>query len=124
MAGPVVVAGGGITVGDLRGHDLLEVGLGEVAPFRLSGAETGYGARDVCAADAMSGFGRGGDGAGVVDRGQGRAERGDRHGVPGSQGLAQGQLQALAEAIVFHTGHRTGREADRVTRVRTYGVGR
>lgn len=50
VAGLVVVAGRGLTFGYFRAHDLLDVGLGERAPFGLPGAEAGCGSGDIRAA--------------------------------------------------------------------------
>ena len=46
-----------------------------------------------------------GNRAGVVDRGQGRAQRRGRDRVPRLQRLTQGQVQALAGFAVGHIGH-------------------
>jgi hypothetical protein len=82
MAGLVVVARRGLTFGDLRSHDLFCFGLGQPAPFRLAGAETGHGPGEMRAAGTGGGHGCGGNSAGVVDGGQGRAQRRGRDRVP------------------------------------------
>jgi len=69
MASLVVIAGRGLAFGDFGPHDLLGFGLGEATPFRLPGAETGHGTGEMRAAGASGRRGRGGYGAGVVDRG-------------------------------------------------------
>jgi hypothetical protein len=71
----VIIAGRGLTFGDFRSHDLFGFGLGEAAPFCLPGAETSYGTGEMRAAGTSGRRRPGGDGAGVVDRGQGRAQR-------------------------------------------------
>lgn len=66
----VIVACSSLAFGDFRSHDLLDFGLGEPAPVRLPGAETGYGTCDMGTASTCGGRrGPNGNSTGVVDRG-------------------------------------------------------
>lgn len=60
-ARPVIAVRGGLTLGDLGPDDLLDVGLGEGAALRLTGAQACRGPREVRTAGA-----RGGGGAGAA----------------------------------------------------------
>ena len=68
-------------------------------------ALAGDGPRDVRAAVASGRRGCRGNGTGVVDRGEGRAQGRGRDRVPRLQRRTQGQVQALAGFAVGHIGH-------------------
>ncbi len=68
---PLIVMRRGVTFGDLRPHDPLGFGLTEAAPLSLARAKARGSARDMRAAGAC-GRGPGGNGLGVVDRGERR----------------------------------------------------
>ena len=103
VASFLVLPGRDQAVGDLGPDDLLGFGGIQPAPFRLSGTQAGRGAGDMDAAGTGAGRWSGRDGAGVVEGGQGRAQRRGGVRVPCLQGLPQGQLQALSSGAVIHT---------------------
>ena len=120
VAHPLVVTRRGVTSGDLRAHDPLGFGLTQAAPPSLSRAKARGSARDMRAAGAR-GRGPWGNGLGVVDRGEGRAQRRRRDHVPRPQRFTERQLQPLPHRAAAHTGNHMAAAALGRQRLRPWG---
>lgn len=75
VAATLVVRGGGHPLSDLGTGDLPYLSVGEIAPPRLAGAESGRSASDVLARGRGGRGLVGGDGLGVGDRRERRPQR-------------------------------------------------
>ena len=85
----LVVVSGGQPLGHLRPDQRLDLGLRQRPPRHLGGPDTGDQRRDLRGGGAHRGSGLGVDGLGVVDRRQGRPQRGDGLVVPRLDGVRQ-----------------------------------
>jgi hypothetical protein len=78
----LIIARGGLACSDLHPHDLINVAIAEPAPLALPRVKSGGSASDMLAADADGGRRPERNGAGFVDRSQGRAQCRRRNLVP------------------------------------------
>jgi hypothetical protein len=92
LAEALILAGGELSLGYLGPDDALELGWPDLPPADLSGGEAGHAPGDMLGMTAGQSSGlihR----PGVADGAKGGPQRGDRDGVVGLDGIAQGDLE-------------------------------